>query len=196
MTVRTCRGTVKPRPSGDTSLRSRVDHWSLTFQIEQNSMDAAQATPKAWTLHCSWSTTFSLVQTSGQKSSYKSKEKSTSKEKTLTLNAAILGSVAGFPEQLFWGDCGLGLCSEVQGEAWPEFWQSLSSEGKKDMAHSQTTFCSKWNRWEVSIQNQTEMQLITKLYSLMQQTHARKCQDCWESLVLHGTRIIHPSSGM
>lgn len=48
-------------------------------------------------------------------------KKSTAKERIHTLIAAIVGSVAGFPEQLFWGDCGLGLCSEAQGEAWLVF---------------------------------------------------------------------------
>lgn len=37
--------------------------------------------------------------------------------------ATFLGS-ADFPEQLFWGDWGLGLCSEAHGEACPEFGQS------------------------------------------------------------------------
>jgi len=57
----------------------------------------------------------------GRKVATKAKKKSTSNERTHTLIAAVLGSVEGFPEQLFWEDCGLGLCSEVQGEAWPEF---------------------------------------------------------------------------
>ena len=32
----------------------------------------------------------------------------------------FLGSTEHFPEQLFWGDWGLGLCSDAHGEACPE----------------------------------------------------------------------------
>lgn len=64
---------------------------------------------------------YSTLRDQGRKAAPKAEKKGSSKERTHTSNAAVLGSVAGFPEQLFWGDCGLGLCSEVQGEAWPEF---------------------------------------------------------------------------